>query len=112
MKIKPEDLKNYIGKKIVHPNYGFVATLLAVGDRKLFIRDACNEEGTYYITEVLWEQYEEPKKKVKMWLWAFKNSLGIYLGNHYYKNEEEAKKAYFDVELLQRADWTEIEVDE
>lgn len=115
MRIKPEDLKNYIGKKIVHPNYRFVVTLLAVGNRKIFVKDACNDEGTYYISEYLWETYEEPKKKVKMWQWIYKDWKGLYyIPQCFHKNENEARCSNVSEEskLIQRADWTCIEVDE
>lgn len=112
MKIKPEDLKNYIGKKIVHPNYRFLVTLLAVGDRKIFVKDAWNDEGTYYISEYLWETYEELKKKVKMWQWLIKAPDGKYYESYdFHATEHDVKIKNQASQVIRKLDWTEIEVE-
>lgn len=116
MKIKPEDLKNYIGKKIRHCRLGYVVTVIALGSKRLFTSDG-NDDYISEIADEVWETYEEPKKKVKMWLWIYKTNAKhqekyAYITSRFYKSEQDAKEAHLGDIVIQRADWTEIEVEE
>jgi len=130
MKIKPEDLKNYIGKKIRlntwKENEFFI--LNAVGEQKMLgLMGNDKDEKVVYKNEndqgelrfrYFWETYEEPKKKVKMWKWIVRQASDdmIAMTSYFYSSEENAKKHFNELKLffnpVQRADWTEIEVEE
>lgn len=113
MRIKPEDLKNYIGKKIRCDcgfDEGTYIVLLAVGDDQLFAKTISGRETTWSINQGVWETYEEPKKKVKMWLWICRNNGEYALTYRFYSDIESASKDYSGVVL--KAPWSEIEVDE
>ena len=52
------------------------------------------------------------KQKVKMWQWVIEEVLSPpELTYYYYKDEEGLSKIYPDARIIQRADWTEIEVE-
>lgn len=60
--------------------------------------------------EVSWAELHESKPKtVKMWQWVVKYGTGApCITTHFFKSENEVK----GVDIIQRADWTEIEVEE
>lgn len=66
-----------------------------------------------YVEESRLTLYVEPKKKVKKYLWAFKNedSDRIVVTVGFYKDEKELKKGV-GATWIQRLDWSEIEVDD
>lgn len=58
-----------------------------------------------------WELYKEPKLKVKKWQWVISytphnEQLTIY----FYAHADDLQKNMVDGKIIQRADWTEIEV--
>ena len=113
MKIKPEDLKNYIGKKIRHCRLGYVVTVIALGSKRLFTSDG-NDDYVSEIADEVWETYEEPKKKVKMWQWICltqTNPSKYALTRMFYRDQDEVLRAEI-MTPFKHADWTEIEVDE
>lgn len=64
------------------------------------------EECEYRLVEP-----EPAKKKVKMWQWVIGQEGYIGLSNSFYKTAEEASFKTAS-KVIQRADWTEIEVEE
>ena len=53
------------------------------------------------------------KQKVKMWQWVMRSNpeASYFVTSNFYSSEEVANTEYPYHELLQRADWTEIEVE-
>ena len=54
------------------------------------------------------------KEKVKMWKWLYKVDGEYYASSEFFKNKEEAYESLvrgYRFELLQRIDWSEIEVE-
>lgn len=58
------------------------------------------------------------KQKVKMWQWVFKNTWGnktiVGITESFFANEQSVEEVVGDdkhVSIIQRADWTEIEVE-
>lgn len=55
---------------------------------------------------------EPAKKKVKMWQWVVEYTGRVTLTSYFYTTEKEAMNFWCGCKVIQRADWTEIEVDE
>jgi hypothetical protein len=73
--------------------------------------DNCN---AWLLSSENWELYEEPKKKVKVALYAYKNyRLDPFwrISSYMYSNDKNAKPM-LGAEILKRLDWSEIEVDD
>lgn len=71
-------------------------------------------EGDSYshLDSVNYELYEEPKKKVKVALYAYKNyELDPFwkISSYMYSNDKDAK-SMLSAEIFKRLDWSEIEV--
>lgn len=60
-----------------------------------------------------WELYEEPKKKVKVALYAYKNESSKYwmVTNHFFKDNNEFNDKHYS-NKFKRLDWSEIEVND
>lgn len=60
-----------------------------------------------------WQIYEDPKLKVKMWQWVYRPTGGRYTRttDRFFKNESGFHKGVIG-KIIQRADWTEIEVED
>lgn len=59
-----------------------------------------------------WEIYEEPKKKVKMYQWIIQyRKENPRLSVVFYEDFSDASLSQGDYDVIQRADWTEIEVE-
>ena len=56
-----------------------------------------------------WENWEPPKEKIKLYKWAYYEDQRWKESQIYYETEEKAKK--FLSPILQRLDYTVIEVD-
>lgn len=63
----------------------------------------------YRVTE---EAKPQPKKKVKMWQWVYKRPHQAQLTSCFYPTLEAASEGCGGATIIQRADWTEIEVEE
>lgn len=61
-----------------------------------------------------WELCEEPKKKVKVALYAYKRKGDKYVSTtcYMYKNDQHVIEALGNVTLIKRLDFSEIEVDD
>lgn len=56
-----------------------------------------------------WKRHEEPKPKVKRWLWAYKNGSGGWDIDAEYMTEERASENHLDPKKLP---WSEMEFDD
>lgn len=113
MKIKPEDLKNYVGKKIKHPMWDIDRYLIvtAIGHTKFLGLNADGKESFYEI-EGTWETYEEPKQKVKKWQALYERDGVHYSTEQFYISDEEARFNFMrPVNFIKLLPHTEIEVD-
>ena len=113
MRIKNEDLKNYIGEKICLESWGIGvhAVLKYVGKRwlvyDLWDYDSCGifwyketifcrkNDDEWYLFEEL-KIKEEPKKTVRRWLWDYSTETRRHLGTTWL-TENEAKEYWGDV---------------
>ena len=70
------------------------------------------DKATDFDAGVMFRIKPKEKQKVKMWQWVFVDGTGIVgITGGFFKNEEDAQNYIGRGELLQRADWTEIEVE-
>ncbi len=66
-----------------------------------------NEKGSFRLVEP-----EPVKRRVKMWQWVFYNiANNPTITNRFFPSEEAFREAMHGYSVIQRADWTEIEVD-
>lgn len=71
--------------------------------------DNCN---SWLLCSSNWELYEEPKKKVKIALYAFNDGGDRWqVSKYYYKEAKDFVQINDDCKFI-RLDWSEIEVDE
>lgn len=64
---------------------------------------------------IAYKLVEEPKQKVKMCQWVVAVPEGTpyaYVTSLFYKSEDDLLRDCPDIKIIQRADWTEIEVEE
>ncbi|WP_438979943.1 hypothetical protein [Polynucleobacter sp.] len=119
MKIEPENLKNYVGKKIRWSTWDkdtyFILT--AVGEHRVLLKDANGYESAtdigYPSADIFWETYEEPKQKVKKWQALVILSNGQHSStNAFYKSVDNYDSFDGHVgKFIKLLPHTEIEVD-
>jgi hypothetical protein len=54
---------------------------------------------------------EPQNKKIKMWQWVVNTGKAVYL-TAFYETQEQVIKGWLGSRIIQRADWTEIEIEE
>lgn len=66
-----------------------------------------------FLNSDAWELYEEPKKKVKVALYAYKNESSKYwmVTDRFFKDNNEFNDNYYS-NKFKRLDWSEIEVND
>ena len=68
------------------------------------------ELSTEDIIATDWEEYEEPKKKVKRWQWV--NIDTYYVAGYFYTEEEVLVALGSSIGKLKKLPWTEMEFEE
>lgn len=72
--------------------------------------------GATYMTDERddWTLYTEPKRKVAMYLWAIQHEEGgtVWQTSAYYATDAHLRKENPNASMIQRLDYTKIEVEE
>lgn len=75
--------------------------------------DSNGNHNGWLLSSDNWELYEEPKKKVKVALYAYRNNSGSYATTMYmYKDDAHFEYCNPSYKLIKRLDSTEIEVND
>ena len=73
--------------------------------------DSNGNHNGWLLSSENWELYIEPKKKVKVALYAYRNNSGSYATTMYmYKDDEHFQRMNSSYKIIKRLDFSEIEV--